>query len=186
MITTPHADWDAKFRLLRQHGMSIPDTVRHKSDQVVFEMHSVLGYNYRMTDIQAAVGREQLKRLPGVVARRRQIADQYRERLANAQWLGLPSEPTWARSNWQSFSVRLPDLADQRRVMQTMLDMGVSTRRGIMCAHREEVYSKMPRHAPLPNSETSQDKRIILPLYVQMTDAEIDTVTSALKKATAI
>lgn len=185
MITTPHADWDAKFRLLRQHGMSVPDTVRHKSNQVIFETHPVLGYNYRMTDIQAAVGREQLKRLPGVVARRRQIADQYRERLADAQWLGMPAEPGWARSNWQSFSVRLPEHADQRQVMQTMLDRGVSTRRGIMCAHREEVYSNTPLHAPLPHSEASQDRRIILPMYVQMTEAEIDTVTTVLKEATA-
>lgn len=184
MITTPHADWDAKFRLLRQHGMSVPDTVRHKSNQVIFETHPVLGYNYRMTDIQAAVGREQLKRLPAVVARRRQIAGQYREHLADAQWLGLPSEPAWARSNWQSFSVRLPDHADQKQVMQKMLDMGVSTRRGIMCAHREEVYSSTPLHAQLPNSEASQDKRIILPLYHQMTDDDIHQVSDALKRAT--
>ncbi|MBY9067938.1 DegT/DnrJ/EryC1/StrS family aminotransferase [Hyphomonas sp. WL0036] len=184
MITTPHADWDAQFRLLRQHGMSVPDTVRHKANTVIFEEHPIMGYNYRMTDIQAAVGREQLKRLPGVVARRREIADRYRERLADAQWLGMPAEPAWARSNWQSFSVRLPDQADQREVMQAMLDKGISTRRGIMCAHREKVYSGSPLHAPLQNSEISQDKRIILPLYVQMTDADIDAVTDGLKKAT--
>ena len=72
MITTPHTDWAAKCRLLRQHGMSVPDTVRHKANSVIFENHSILGYNYRMTDIQAAVGREQLKRLPVVVQRRRE------------------------------------------------------------------------------------------------------------------
>ena len=184
MITTPHADWDAKFRLLRQHGMSVPDTVRHKANTVIFEEHRVMGYNYRMTDIQAAVGREQLKRLPGVVARRREIADQYRERLAGAQWLGLPAEPDWARSNWQSFSVRLPDGADQRGVMQMMLDAGISTRRGIMCAHREEVYSGAELRAPLPHSEAAQDRRIILPLYVQMTSTEIDFVAETLMKST--
>jgi dTDP-4-amino-4,6-dideoxygalactose transaminase len=73
MLTTPHADWNKQFKLLRQHGMSVPDTVRHGSNQVIFETHPVLGYNYRMTDIQAAVGREQLRRLPGIVARRREI-----------------------------------------------------------------------------------------------------------------
>uniref|UniRef100_UPI0030FA1B95 DegT/DnrJ/EryC1/StrS family aminotransferase n=1 Tax=Hyphomonas chukchiensis TaxID=1280947 RepID=UPI0030FA1B95 len=78
MITTPHDDWAAKFRLLRQHGMSVPDTVRHKANTVIFETHPVMGYNYRMTDIQAAVGREQLKRLPGITARRREIAQQYK------------------------------------------------------------------------------------------------------------
>jgi perosamine synthetase len=176
MITTPHADWAARCRLLRQHGMSVPDTVRHKANSVIFESHSILGYNYRMTDIQAAVGREQLKRLPGVVQRRREIADKYKRHLADAQWIGLPEEPTWARSNWQSFSVRIPDTCDQRAVMQAMLDKQISTRRGIMCAHREEVYSSAPLRAPLPNSEACQDKRIILPLFHQMTDDEMTEV----------
>lgn len=184
MITTPHADWDAKFRLLRQHGMSVPDTVRHSADKVIFEEYPILGYNYRLTDIQAAVGREQLKRVPEVVARRRAIADQYRELLSDAQWLGLPFEPAWARSNWQSFSIRLPDQCDQRSVMQYMLDKGISTRRGIMCAHREPAYASLAPHMPLPHSEASQDKRIVLPLYPQMTETELGMVTDALKKAT--
>ncbi len=184
MITTPHADWAAKCRLLRQHGMSVPDTVRHKANTVIFESHPTLGYNYRMTDIQAAVGREQLKRLPEVVKRRRDIADQYKRKLADAQWIGLPEEPSWARSNWQSFSVRIPDSCDQRTVMQAMLDNQISTRRGIMCAHREDVYASAVLPAPLPNSEACQDKRIILPLYHQMTDDEISKVTDALKDAT--
>ena len=71
MITTRHADWDQKFRLLRQHAMSVPDTVRHGSPQVIFESYPTLGYNYRMTDLHAAVGREQLKRLQSIVSERR-------------------------------------------------------------------------------------------------------------------
>ncbi len=185
MITTPHADWADKFKRLRQHGMSVPDTVRHKSRQVVFETHPELGYNYRMTDIQAAVGREQLKRLPGVVKRRRELVELYRAELADAQWLHVPSEPSWARTNWQSFSVRLPDACDQRSVMQAMLDQGVATRRGIMCAHREDAYRDAQLPAPLPHSETEQDKRIILPLYGQMSDEDVRTVAEALKAATA-
>jgi dTDP-4-amino-4,6-dideoxygalactose transaminase len=184
MLTTPHADWAAKFKLLRQHGMSVPDTVRHGSNQVIFETHPVMGYNYRMTDIQAAVGREQLKRLPGVVARRREIGAAYKEQLAAAQWIGLPQEPSYARSNWQSFCVRLPEHADQRGVMQAMLDAGVSTRRGIMCAHREDVYRNTAR-TPLPYSEAAQDRTIILPLYPQMTDSDISKVTDTLKKVAA-
>lgn len=184
MITTPHADWAAKFKRLRQHGMSVPDTVRHKSKQVVFETHPELGYNYRMTDIQAAVGRVQLKRLPDVVKRRRELVELYRAELADAQWLDIPNEPSWARTNWQSFSVRLPESCDQRAVMQTMLDKGVATRRGIMCAHREDAYRDVPLPAPLPHSEMEQDKRIILPLYGQMSDDDVRTVVRALKAAT--
>ena len=183
MLTTPHADWNKQFKLLRQHGMSVPDTVRHGSNQVIFETHPVLGYNYRMTDIQAAVGREQLRRLPGIVARRREIADKYRQLLASAQWIGVPQEPSWARSNWQSFAVRLPDHADQKAVMQAMLDAGIATRRGIMCSHREDGYLDS-RHAPLPHSEGCQDRTIVLPLYPQMTDADLELVVATLKKAT--
>ncbi len=184
MITTPHADWAKQFRLLRQHGMSVPDTVRHGSAQVIFETHPVMGYNYRMTDIQAAVGREQLKRLPGIVERRREIAAMYMEQLSKAQWIGLPQEPVFGRSNFQSFCVRLPEGADQRAVMQYMLDAGVSTRRGIMCAHREDVYANRPLAMPLTQSEACQDRTIVLPLYPQMTDEEIRKVTDTLIAAT--
>lgn len=184
MLTTKHADWVAKFKLLRQHGMSVPDTVRHGSAQVTFEAHPVLGYNYRMTDIQAAVGREQLKRLPGIVARRRELAARYMDLLGDAQWLGLLREPAYARTNWQSYSVRLPQEIDQRTVMQAMLDAGVSTRRGIMCAHREEVYARQPLRMPLPESEAAQDHAIILPLYPQMTDDDQRKVASTLIEVT--
>jgi dTDP-4-amino-4,6-dideoxygalactose transaminase len=122
MITTCNPDWDRRFRLLRQHGMSVPDTVRHGSNQVIFESYPTLGYNYRMTDLQAAIGREQLKRLPEIVDRRRELANRYRTLLTDITGLELPHEPEWARTNWQSYCVRLPIECDQRRVMQAMLD----------------------------------------------------------------
>jgi perosamine synthetase len=183
MITTAHADWDAKCRRLRQHGMSVPDTVRHGAREVIFESYPVLGYNYRMTDIQAAVGREQLKRVPEIVATRRTLAERYRALLSDVPGLGLPGEPEWARSNWQSFCVRLPAGGDQRAVMQQMLDDGVSTRRGIMCSHREPVYAATSGRQPLPHSEAAQEQCIILPLYPQMTPQEQEQVVDALKRA---
>jgi len=184
MLTTRHADWDARFRLLRQHGMSVPDTVRHSSPQVIFESHPVIGYNYRLTDIQAAVGREQLKRLPQIVQTRRQLARTYRAILASAApEVGLPEEPEGARSNWQSFCVRLPKGRDQRTVMQAMLDAEVATRRGVMCAHREAAYADAELRFPLPVSEAAQDHCIILPFYPQMTEAEVERVASALAAA---
>jgi dTDP-4-amino-4,6-dideoxygalactose transaminase len=183
MLTTANAEWHAKFKMLRQHGMSVPDTVRHGSPQVIFEQHPMLGYNYRMTDIQAAVGREQLKRLPEIVASRRVLAKRYAELLGNNIGLATPFEPAYARSNWQSYCVRLPSQCDQRTVMQVMLDAGIATRRGIMCSHREAVYAHAPRRAPLPRSEAAQDQCIILPLYPQMTPAEQEQVAAELKRA---
>lgn len=141
MLTTNSAELDRKFRLWRQHGMNTPDTVRHSSDQIIFEEYVELGYNYRLTDIQAAVGREQLKKLPEVLDRRRRFAARYRELLIHALGIIPPFEPVFARSNWQSYSIRLADGLPQREIMQFMLDHGVSTRRGVMCAHREPAYA---------------------------------------------
>lgn len=196
MLTTNNPEWDRQFRLLRQHGMSVADTVRHGAKQVIFESYPVLGYNYRMTDIQAAVGREQLKRLPEIVERRRYLAGQYQELLAGIDGLELPAEPEWARSNWQSFCIRLTDKYDQVSVMQSLLDLGIATRRGIMCTHREPAYQQEKWScgvAPsgckcqpgscdrLIESEKAQDNCILIPLFHQMTDADVDRVVRALK-----
>ncbi len=182
MIVGASAERDRKYRLWRQHGMSVNDAVRHGSSQVVFESYEVTGFNYRMTDIQAAVGRVQLRRIGTVVERRRAIAEIYRQHLSETG-VKLPFEPPWARSNWQSFCVGLPDDCDQKKVMQAMLDDGVSTRRGVMCAHREPAYADLrPRHG-LRNSERAQDTSIILPLYSQMTEADIERVVGSLRSA---
>jgi dTDP-4-amino-4,6-dideoxygalactose transaminase len=183
MLTTARPEWDASFRLLRQHGMSVPDTARHGSPQVIFEEHPTLGYNYRMTDIQAAVGREQLKRLPDIIAARRALAARYSAMLADVPGVTAPAEPEWARSNWQSYCIRLPEHCDQRAVMQSMLDKGVASRRGIMCSHREAVYAEAPLRLKLPRSEEAQHRCIILPLYTQMTEEDQDRVVSALNEA---
>jgi dTDP-4-amino-4,6-dideoxygalactose transaminase len=175
MITTSNPDWDRQFRLSRQHGMSVPDTVRHGSRDVIFESYPEVGYNYRMTDVQAAIGRQQLKRLPGIVARRRAAAARYNALLSRVPGLVVPEEPEWARSNWQSYCVRLPLGANQRRVMQIMLDAGISTRRAVMCTHREAAYPQGSyRAGTLDCSERMTDTAIMLPLY---DDLEPETQT---------
>lgn len=184
MLTTSNPEWDKQFRLWRQHGMSVPDTVRHGAKQVIFESYPMLGYNYRMTDIQAAVGREQLKRLPEIVARRRYLAQRYQEQLSDVPGLKLPTEPNWAKSNWQSYCVRLSEQYNQVQVMQAMLDAGISTRRGIMCAHREAAYQIEAWSCGsdrLIESERATDRAIILPLFHQMTEPEQDRAIAVLK-----
>jgi dTDP-4-amino-4,6-dideoxygalactose transaminase len=185
MLTTNNPEYDAQFRLLRQHGMSISDRVRHSANQVMFEEHAVVGYNYRMTDVQAAIGREQLKRLPEIIAARRRLGTRYNELLADLPGVEIPYEPTWARTNWQSYSIRLPEWCDQRAVMQAMLDDGIATRRGIMCAHREVPYQRADGYN-LPESEHAQDRRIVLPMYPQMTDEDQDYVVEMLREACAL
>ncbi len=184
MLTTANPDFDRKFRLWRQHGMSVSDTVRHGSQQVIYETYPELGYNYRMTDLQAAIGREQLGRLPDIVAQRRRLAAEYDRYLADIPGLLTPVEPEWARSNWQSYCVRLPASADQRSVMQALLDRGISTRRGIMNIHLEQAYAapgSYRRASTLDRSVAAQNGSIILPLYAQMTPDEQMSVVDALR-----
>jgi len=185
MLTTSNVELDRTFRLLRQHGMSVPDAVRHSSSQVIFEDYPVVGYNYRMTDIQAAIGREQLKRLPAIVARRRELAARYEERLQSIDGVIVPREPRWARTNWQSYAIRVGAWIDRRAVMQTMLDAGVSTRRGVMNIHREASYPDGSWRAgsDLGHSEEAQDTAIVLPLYHQLTEDDQDRVVEALAAA---
>ena len=198
MLTTANPEYDRRFRLLRQHGMSISDLTRHHARQVVFEEYQCLGYNYRLTDVQAAIGRQQLLKLPEILRRRRLLAARYRELLSDQKDVILPAEPSWARSNWQSFCIRLADQLDQKQVMQSLLEQGVASRRGIMCAHREPAYQEEvwfcpqcnrrphPVRQPCPHlrhSEKAQDQSIILPLYPQMTDMEQDLVIEALRQA---
>lgn len=181
MITTSNGEWDERFRRLRHHGMNVTTTVRHQAKQVIFESYPETAFNYRMTDIQAAVGREQLRRLPELIQRRRQMAERYRAKLEGVRGLRAPIEPSWARSNWQSYCVRLPEHLGQQQVMQELLDRGVATRRGIMCIHREQAYADLTCPWPLTESEKAQDQCMLLPLYHQMTEQDQDYVVEQLK-----
>jgi dTDP-4-amino-4,6-dideoxygalactose transaminase len=188
MLTTHNAEFDRQFRLLRHHGMSVSDTVRHQSAAVTFEAYPVVGYNYRLTDIQAAIGREQLKRLPSLVARRRELADRYQAAFRGHPGVTTPAEPEWARSNWQSYAIRVAP-GRQRAVMQALLDEGISTRRGVMNAHREAAYPEGTwRVAPgqrLERSEEAQDTAIMLPLFHDLQDVDQDRVIDAIIRASS-
>jgi dTDP-4-amino-4,6-dideoxygalactose transaminase len=201
MLTTGSGEQAAQFRLLRHHGMSLSDAARHHATQVVTESYDIVGFNYRLTDIQAAIGREQLKRLPAIVARRRELAGRYHERLSAVDGIAIPPEPAWARTNWQSYAVRLtggfahgsgsrnqdPPYGTQQRVMQQLLDQGIATRRGVMNAHAESAYRPGTWRAPagLARSEQARDTAIILPLFHDMTESEQDRVITALTAAVA-
>ncbi len=197
MLTTRSPEHDRQFRLWRQHGMSVPDAVRHDSKKVIFESYGELGYNYRMTDIQAAIGREQLKRLPALLEQRRRLAERYDALLANVEGVRPPKRIDWARSNYQSYCIRLPSSCDQRGVMQALLDAGIATRRGIMCAHREAAYPRGTWRCGqedtcgcpsgtcdrLQESEAAQAQCILLPLHEHLTHVDQDAVVGALRDA---
>lgn len=179
MITTNDPAIDARCRLLRQHGMSLSDLARHTSSKVMVETYDEPGFNYRMTDLQASIGRVQLSRLDDIVAERRSLAARYAELLADVPGVTIPHQPEWARSNWQSYTIGLPPQADRAQVMQSMLDAGISTRRSVMSCHLEKPW-RNARRGHLGVSERVSATHMILPLFNGMTDVEQITVRDAL------
>jgi perosamine synthetase len=197
MITTANAEIDARVRALRHHGMSVSDVARHGATRVTFEDYSTVGFNYRLTDVQGAIGRAQLAGFPRRLVRRRELAQRYDTLLAAIEGIERPVVPLYARPNWQTYCVQLPNGLDQRTVMQALLDRGIASRRGVMCAHREAAY---PRHTwtcgadracdsrgercpHLANSEAAQDHGVALPLFEAMSDVEQERVVAALAQA---
>lgn len=184
MITTNREDYYQRLKLLRQHGMSVNDRVRHVSTQVIFEDHVEIGYNYRMTDIQAAVGIKQLEKLDWIVKERRKIAAVYNEAFKHLDHVQLPLEKQGYFSNYQSYSIYLRDSCpiDRNTLMQQLLDKGIASRRGIMTAHRETAYKLLYSDVYLPISEDIQDNSILLPVFVQMENQEIQYIIDVFKK----
>ncbi len=178
MITTSDGEMAARMRRLRQHAMSVSDLARHSATKVVAESYDEVGYNYRMTDLQAAVGLVQLQRLDSMLARRRELAGRYAEKLSAYPWMVVPVEPAGSRHNYQSYMVRLTEQAPISRdeLMQQLLDRGVSSRRGVMAIHRERPYQNpcWEEHLTVTNRVT--DTAIVLPLFYEMTDEEHDYV----------
>ena len=183
MLTTQDPELDRKFRLLRQHGMSVSDTVRHAAKTVVFEEYPIVGFNYRMTDIQAAVGRVQLRRLPDLLGRRVELAAAYSKALRGIPGLEAPHVPAYARPNYQSYAVRVtPDYPLRRdALMEALLERGINTRRGIMNSHQEAAYDDLEGQR-LPESEAARDSTILLPLYPSLANAEQQFVIDQLAR----
>lgn len=174
MLTTSDEQVAARLRRLRQHAMTTSDLARHQSKSIMTEGYDEVGFNYRMTDMQAAIGLVQLGRLDGFLARRRELALRYSKELGQLGWLTPPREPTGLRHNFQSYMVRVePDAPISRDdLMQRMLERGISTRRGIMSIHREPPYRDEKWNKVLRHSEAVTDQGMIFPLFHQMTEQE--------------
>jgi perosamine synthetase len=187
MLVTPDEEIAARVRMLREHGMDISAAQRHSSRQPVQEHYLEVGFNYRMTDIQAAVGLVQLAKLPHLIARRRVQAQRYQSLLAEIPGLQLIREPDYGTTNYQSFWVMLPDLFPVTRdeLLRKLADAGVSARRGIMAAHIEPAYADHVRQV-LPVTERHSSRSLILPLFHEMSESEQDLVVSVVRAAAGL
>ena len=186
MVTTDREDWAARLRRLREHGMNVSAAERHQAGRPVAEAYLEVGFNYRMTDIQAAVGLVQLSRLDEIVANRRAGAARYHELLADIPGLRPVRDPDYGQTNYQSFWVELLEDYPTGRddVMAAMSDAGISARRGIMAAHLEPAYAGHP-HVALPVTEWLTHRSMILPLHHELTAADAGRVVDVLRRLSA-
>ena len=186
MILTNDIKLAEQFKVLRHQGMSVSDVVRHKSKRVMPESYPVVGYNFRMSDIQAAVGVEQMKKLPSILKRRAILADRYTEALSQSKNILPPFVPEGYVHNWQSYVVRLKKGTKVSRdgLMQKLLNQGIATRVGVMASHMELPYRKMYPKLSLPETESANQETMVIPLYYSMNDKEQNLVIDNLLRYT--
>jgi perosamine synthetase len=184
MLVTPDADVAARLRRLREHGMDHSAAARHASRQPVIEHYLELGFNFRMTDIQAAVGLVQLGKIDQLIARRRMLAKRYQQLLADVPGVRTVADPEYGTTNYQSFWVQLLDEFPVSRdeLLRRMAEAGISARRGIMAVHLERACEGFARR-PLPVTERLTARTLILPLFHDLAEAEQDLVISAIAAA---
>jgi dTDP-4-amino-4,6-dideoxygalactose transaminase len=197
MLTTDRADWADAARELRDHGADRSDLSRHEKPRgfLLSDFHR-LGYNYRMTDIQAALGCAQMDRADSILDERRRRAAIYDQALADLDWLALPGVPDGDVHGYQSyvclFRPEEPELEGleklsgwRNRLMGAMEDRGIATRQGTHAAALTAYYSKRYALRPeqFPQAALAEGLSLALPLYPGMTDAEQELVVTELVRA---
>ena len=184
MITTDDDALADRARKLRAHGMSVSDLDRHKADRVIIEQYNELGFNYRMSDIQASIGLVQLRRLPELLRIRIEKAARYNRELPEIKGLEIPYAPPYATHTYQSYCVRLTKdcTLDREELMTNLLRRGIATRRGVMASHLEKTYTDRIGRVSLPVTEEATEHTMLIPLFATMTDEEQTYVIDALRE----
>lgn len=172
-----------RLRSIRSHGASTSDLARHQSGTVDIEEYRELGFNYRMTDVQAAIGCVQMGRLDSILAARRRLALRYDQLLAGEAHITTPYVPAGHAHTYQSYCVQLIGGRPRTEIMQELAGEGIATRRGVMAIHLEPLYRSRFPAVSLPVTEQASANTLLLPLFAEMTEAEQDQVVSALLAA---
>jgi perosamine synthetase len=185
MITTDDDALADRARKLRAHAMSVSDLDRHTADRPILEEYHELGFNYRMTDIQASIGLVQLRRLDELLAIRVAKADRYGRELADIKKLRTPYTPPYATHTYQSYCLDLDASIDRDDLMARLLQRGIATRRGVMASHLEKVYRDRVGKVSLSITEQKARSTMLIPLFATMTDEEQTYVIEALHEELA-
>ena len=192
MMLTNNQDVAKVVEAMRSHGATISDAARHQSGSFLLPEFNMLGYNYRMTDLQGAIGVEQLKKFDSIIDRRIERSQRYYHELRNVEWLELPYVPSDCKHTYQSFvmlvrrtkSMALAELNQFRNeVMARLAEQGIATRQGTHAVHTLGYYRQKYdlREEDYPNSLVADRLSIALPLYPQMTDEEQEYVIEQVK-----
>lgn len=189
MLTTNNEQWAQRARRLREHAMDVSAADRHGSTLAPQESYGEIGFNFRMTDMQAAVGLVQLSKLERMVERRRELAARYQQALAGVPGLRCAQDPEYGTSNYQSFWVevghRFP--LDREQLLAKLAEDGISARRGIMASHLQPAYAGHSGYTiPLPVTERLTANTLILPLYHDLSEAEQDRVIASVLSANVL
>lgn len=184
MLTTDDADLAAKAERLRNHGASIPEERRHAGPQPwLLPEFAELGFNYRMTDMQGAVGRVQLEKLDELLAERERWADWYRERLAAVSWLTLPASPPDGRHSWQSFVTMVSPDRDRDAILESLAAQGIAGRPGTHAVPGLTLYRERfgARLEAFPRAAAAERCSLAIPLHNRMAPADYERVAAALE-----
>jgi dTDP-4-amino-4,6-dideoxygalactose transaminase len=187
MVTTNDDALAETANMLRNHGASISEEQRHHGQRpYLLPDFNLLGFNYRMTDIQGAVGLVQLEKLDRFLAERQKWADYYRENLADISWLKMPQSSEGGVHAWQAFVIYVaPEKAPLPRndIMERLQERGISTRPGTHAVHMLGYYSDRFAFNPgdFPGARDCNDNTMAIPLHNRMSREDYEYVVNALK-----
>lgn len=165
-----------KIELLRNHGGEV-------SKSVPYFIFKEAGFNYRMSELQAALGVVQMKRIEQIIAKRREIAAIYNKKLASFDFLQTPKDPSYGKSNFQSYVVLLDRKINRNKVIKRMKERGIETTIGTYALHNQPFFIKSYGYKAggLPNSFRAFRQALTLPLHNALSSRQIDYIVDSLR-----
>ncbi|MEK9613590.1 MAG: DegT/DnrJ/EryC1/StrS family aminotransferase, partial [Flavobacteriaceae bacterium] len=188
MITTNDDILGARLQVLRNHGASISEEQRHHGPKpYILPDFKVLGYNYRMTDLQGAIGIVQLKKLDYFINERAKWASFYKKELASISWIILPEFSNDYSHGWQSFVLLIDESnspKSRNEIMEELQNQGISTRPGTHAVHMLSFYARKYDIAPedYPGAQIANDKSISIPLHNKMIKEDFEYIAQCIKR----
>lgn len=185
MLVTNDDGWAERARVLRSTGASVSDLKRHEAKGALFQQYFESGYNYRMTDVQAAMGLVQLGKLDAMLAQRAAEAKLYGELLASIEEIEPPFVPEYATHCWSSYCVRTTKKAkvSADEMVRRMAARNVSCRRGIQPLHFEPYFKEQMADLSLVETESAARETFFLPIFPGLREDEQRTVIEAVKQS---